>query len=611
VGDVYTVNQTTWKWNGTAWKLFAGAEGTAGKSAFQIALEQGFVGSEADWIASLHGTNGTNGTNGTDGADGQGIQLIAALASTADLPGSGSPGDAYLISGHLWAWSATTSAWVDGGSIQGPPGADGADGADGAPGADGATGPAGAATVWRTGSTVPSNGTGADGDFYLRTTNYDIYKRTSGTYSVIGNIKGADGADGAPGADGAAGAPGADGADGISPTWRSGSGVPSNGTGVNGDMYLRTSNGDLYQKASGTYSVIANIQGPAGADGSLGNYTTGDTGAATRTFTAVVRETPRCITNYSFCDPTGVSNSQDALDAAVASGACTIWAKLGTYKLNNIVLPIDQVSHFYGEGRNQTKFNIITTTTHGMVIGKPTAGGDDICWVHDFHLKYTGAGQPTSNPFAGIFLQRKVVMERVWVDNFTNDGIYFAPWDAAVDFVTPVVISGTTSPTIGLPTRSVFFAKLNDVWSSNNGRCGINLRMGCNANSFNNCDTSKNGLYGFWHHKDGAGNTYGNNIRDGQASYNGSYGYYFENGQELTTSGLYAEGNGSSNPGAQGGGYANTPYDYAVMSAMSPSWIGIGTLQPPTAGQAHILLPTANSAGIQIWQGGKRLYGDT
>jgi hypothetical protein len=55
VGDVYTVNQTTWKWNGTAWKLFAGAEGTAGKSAFQIALEQGFVGSEADWIASLHG----------------------------------------------------------------------------------------------------------------------------------------------------------------------------------------------------------------------------------------------------------------------------------------------------------------------------------------------------------------------------------------------------------------------------------------------------------------------------------------------------------------------------------------------------------------------------
>jgi hypothetical protein len=169
---------------------------------------------------------------------------------------------------------------------------------------------------------VPSNGTGVDGDFYLRTTNYDIYKRTSGTYSVIGNIKGADGAPGADGADGAPGADGADGAPGSTATWRSGTGVPSNGTGIDGDLYIRTTTGDLYQRASGTYSIIANIQGPAGADGSLGNYTTGDTGAATRTFTAVVRELPRCVTNYSFCDPTGATSSQDAFDAAIASGAC-------------------------------------------------------------------------------------------------------------------------------------------------------------------------------------------------------------------------------------------------------------------------------------------------
>jgi len=58
------------------------------------------------------------------------------------------------------------------------------------------------------------------------------------------------------------------GADGA--TWRNGSGAPSDGTGVDGDYYLRTSNGDVYKKASGTYSVVGNIQGPAGADGADG-----------------------------------------------------------------------------------------------------------------------------------------------------------------------------------------------------------------------------------------------------------------------------------------------------------------------------------------------------
>jgi hypothetical protein len=149
----------------------------------------------------------------------------------------------------------------------------------------------------------------------------------------------------------------------------------------------------------------------------------------------------------------------------------------------------------------------------------------------------------------------------------------------------------------------VFFAKLEDNWITNNGRCGINLRYGCNANVINNCDMSLNGLYGLWHHKDGSGNIYGNNIRDGQCSYNGSYGYFFEDGQKLTTSGLYAEGNGRSGST----GYVNTPYDYYIANAMSPSWIGIGTIQ---AG-GHIRLPTANSSGIQVWQGGSKLFGDT
>lgn len=53
--------------------------------------------------------------------------------------------------------------------------------------------------------------------------------------------------------------------------WFVGSGVPDDGTGTNGDLYLRTSNGDVYQKSAGTWgSPVANIKGPTGATGSTG-----------------------------------------------------------------------------------------------------------------------------------------------------------------------------------------------------------------------------------------------------------------------------------------------------------------------------------------------------
>ena len=57
-----------------------GKDGKDGKSAYQIAVENGFEGSETEWLASLKGAdgrngidgiNGTNGTNGKDGKDGK------------------------------------------------------------------------------------------------------------------------------------------------------------------------------------------------------------------------------------------------------------------------------------------------------------------------------------------------------------------------------------------------------------------------------------------------------------------------------------------------------------------------------------------------------------
>lgn len=118
-------------------------------------------------------------------------------------------------------------------------------------------GPAGTpGTQFRTGTGVPSNSLGIDGDLYLRTTTGDVYLRSSGTYSIVENIIGPTGATGATGA---AGTPGTQ--------FRTGTTVPSNSLGIDGDLYLRTTTGDVYLRSSGTYSIIENITGPTGATG--------------------------------------------------------------------------------------------------------------------------------------------------------------------------------------------------------------------------------------------------------------------------------------------------------------------------------------------------------
>lgn len=67
----------------------------------------------------------------------------------------------------------------------GQPGAAGNTGASGANGLNGAT--------WRSGQAAPTSSLGANGDYYLNTTTYDVYLKSSNTYYVICNIKGADG----------------------------------------------------------------------------------------------------------------------------------------------------------------------------------------------------------------------------------------------------------------------------------------------------------------------------------------------------------------------------------------------------------------------------------
>ena len=104
------------------------------------------------------------------------------------------------------------------------------------------------AATWHDGSGVPSNSLGNNGDFYFRTTNATIWTKSGGTWSQQIDIDGQDGA-----------------------TWHSGTGVPAGGLGETGDFYFRTTNGFVYEKtASTTWTFRRDITGPEGGPGEDG-----------------------------------------------------------------------------------------------------------------------------------------------------------------------------------------------------------------------------------------------------------------------------------------------------------------------------------------------------
>ena len=93
----------------------------AGKSAYEIAVDNGFVGTEGDWLQSLHGKDGADGKDGQDGAPGKdGVDGKDGEPGKDGTDGQdGAPGK-------------------DG--QDGAPGKDGQDGKDGEPGKDGTDG---------------------------------------------------------------------------------------------------------------------------------------------------------------------------------------------------------------------------------------------------------------------------------------------------------------------------------------------------------------------------------------------------------------------------------------------------------------------------------------
>ncbi len=114
-----------------------------GLSAYEVAVVNGFKGTEEAWLATLKGDKGDKGEAGTSfkvlGYHESLAALIAAIPNpeTGDVYGVGAthPYDIYIYN--------ETDGWVNNGKLQGAKGEDGKPGKDGEPGAPGKDGEAG------------------------------------------------------------------------------------------------------------------------------------------------------------------------------------------------------------------------------------------------------------------------------------------------------------------------------------------------------------------------------------------------------------------------------------------------------------------------------------
>ena len=155
-------------------------KGADGKSAFEIAVENGFIGTEAEWLESLKGKDGKDGVDGKNGQDGKdGIDGKSAY-------------EIAIANGYF----GTESEWLESlkgkNGIDGEPGKDGIDGTNGQDGKDGIDG------------TPGTDGKSA----YIIAVEHGF---TGTETEWLESLKGKDGTDGQPGKDGV------DGKDGVTP----------------------------------------------------------------------------------------------------------------------------------------------------------------------------------------------------------------------------------------------------------------------------------------------------------------------------------------------------------------------------------------------------------
>jgi len=165
--------------------------GEDGASAYEIAAANGFEGSESEWLESLRGADGESGQNGTDGQPGASAYEIAAANG----------------------FEGSESEWLE--SLRGADGENGQNGTDGQPGASAyqiavTNGFEGSESEWLEslrGADGENGQNGTDGQPGASAYEIAAANGFEGSESEwLESLKGADGADGQNGADGQPGA---------------------------------------------------------------------------------------------------------------------------------------------------------------------------------------------------------------------------------------------------------------------------------------------------------------------------------------------------------------------------------------------------------------------
>lgn len=207
--------------------------------------------SNGDWArATQKGDTGATGSPGAAGAAGAAGSRIYS-GTSAPSSGLGVDGDYFWRTDTFDFYGPKASgSWPAPVNLRGATGTTGAAGANGANGADGRT--------ILSGTTAPSSGTGANGDFYINTVTHVIYgPKASGTWPAGVSLVGPQGAAGTNGIDGR--------------TILNGTTPPGSGVGANGDFYLDTAAWGLYgPKAGGVWPTPVALRGPQGDPGDTG-----------------------------------------------------------------------------------------------------------------------------------------------------------------------------------------------------------------------------------------------------------------------------------------------------------------------------------------------------